>query len=335
MNRKMFTLKPEVKPKDVEIKVLKPTNNIWDVIIIGSGPAGLTAAIYSTRSGLSTIIFAGIAWGGQLMTADVVENYPGFPEGILGRELMERIKRQAERFGAKIVYEDILKVDFSASPFKVYTYDNEYLGKTVVIATGGKYRKLGVPSEEKLAGKGVSYCAVCDGHFFKDRRVVVVGGGNTAISEALFLSNIARKVYLIHRRDELRAEKYLQEKVFKNSKIELILSHIVVDILGENQVAGVKLKDLKSQREWILECEGIFIAIGHEPATDLFKGQLKLTDSGHIQVRDHVKTSIPGVYAAGDVADPKYRQAITAAAMGAIAAIEADEFIRKNYKITS
>jgi len=329
----MFPLELSMMKKRSVEDVLKrriiPKDGVWDVIIIGSGPAGLTAAIYSARALLSTLIIAGYSWGGQLMIADIIENFPGFPEGIRGPELMERMKRQAEYFGANIIYEDASRVNFKKYPFSVFVGDKEYLGRSIIVATGAKHRKLGLESEERLLGKGVSYCAVCDGYFFRDKRVAVIGGGNVALTEALFLSNLASEVYLIHRRDGFRAEKILQERVKSNDKIKLVLSNVVVDILGESKVEGLKLLNKKSGQEWILTCEGVFIAIGYEPNSDLFRGQLEIAETGHIKVTEYVKTNIPGVFAAGDVVDSRYRQAITSAAMGAMAAIEAEEFIRK------
>lgn len=327
----MFSLDTtfSLQKEKYDVYKLKPKDGIWDVIIIGSGPAGLTAAIYSARAMLSTIVIAGTTWGGQLMTADIVENFPGFPDGIRGPELMENIRKQAERFGVEIVYDYVSKVDFKSDPFKIYVGENIYLGRSVIIATGAKHRELGLKNEKRLLGKGVSYCAVCDGYFFRGKRVAVVGGGNVALTDALFLSSLASEVYLIHRREEFRAEKIIQERVKNNNKIKLFLNNIVIDILGENRVAGLKLMNKKDGRHWILDCDGVFIAIGYEPNSELFKGQLELTETGHIKVIDHVKTSVPGVFAAGDVVDPKYRQAVTSAALGAIAAMETEEYLRK------
>jgi thioredoxin reductase (NADPH) len=327
----MFTLKPPKKEAEVRVKPkLEPKDGIWDVIIIGSGPAGFTAAIYTTRARLSTLLFAGSSWGGQLMTTTTVDNYPGFPEGILGPDLIANMKKQAERFGAKILYEDVVKVNLHVKPIEIFTEEKRYKAKSVIIATGATYRKLGLESESRLAAKGVSYCAVCDGYFFRDQRVVVVGGGDSALHDALFLSNLASEVIIIHRRDKFRGEVYLQEQVFNNPKIKVVFDTIVIDIVGKDKVEGVKIKNVKTGKEGYIECEGVFIAIGHVPASDIFKDQIELRDSGHIKVKDFVKTSVPGVFAAGDVADYKYRQAVTAAAYGAMAAIEAEKYIRKN-----
>lgn len=329
----MFTLKTKEPKIDVESKPkLKPKDGIWDVIIIGSGPAGFTAAMYTARARLSTLVLAGSSWGGQLMTTTTVENYPGFPEGVEGPDLVDRMKRQAEKFGAEIIFEDVIKVDFKGRPFKIYTHEAEYMGIAVIIATGATYRKLGLESEERLAAKGVSYCAVCDGYFFKDKRVVVIGGGDSALHEALFLSNLASEVILIHRRDEFRGEVYLQEQVLSNPRIRTVLDTIVIDIIGDEKVGGVRVKNVKTGEEGFIECEGVFIAIGHIPASDIFRGQLELLDSGHIRVNEVVKTSVPGVFAAGDVADFRYRQAVTAAAYGAMAAIEAEEYVRERVR---
>ena len=305
------------------------TGKIWDVVIIGSGPAGLTAAIYTSRARLDTLVIAGYSWGGQLMTATLVENFPGFPDGIRGPELMDRIRRQAERFGAKLVYRDVTSVDFRVTPYLIYVDDLVIRARTVIIATGARYRRLGLKSEEKLMGRGVSYCAVCDGYFFRDKRVAVIGGGDVALMDALFLATLAREVYIIHRRDKFRAEMYLQERVRENPKIKTMMGYIVRDIIGEDRVEGLILLNLKSNEEVKFECDGVFIAVGHEPASELFKDQLELTESGHIRVSDFVKTNIPGVFAAGDVVDPKYRQAITAAAMGAMAAMEVESYLRR------
>jgi len=305
------------------------TGKIWDVVIIGSGPAGLTAAIYSSRARLDTLVIAGYSWGGQLMTATLVENFPGFPDGIRGPELMDRMRRQAERFGAKLVYRDVTSVDFRVTPYLIYVDDLVIRARTVIIATGARYRRLGLKSEEKLMGRGVSYCAVCDGYFFRDKRVAVIGGGDVALMDALFLATLAREVYIIHRRDKFRAEMYLQERVRENPKIKTMMGYIVRDIIGEDRVEGLILLNLKSNEEVKFECDGVFIAVGHEPASELFKDQLELTESGHIRVSDFVKTNIPGVFAAGDVVDPKYRQAITAAAMGAMAAMEVESYLRR------
>ena len=302
---------------------------MYDIIILGSGPAGLTAAIYAGRAMLKTIVIGGTQRGGQLMLTSEVENYPGFPEGIQGPELMINMRKQAEKFGAEFVDDDASSVDFSSRPFKVYVGEEVYESRAVIIATGSSARWLGLDSEARLRGRGVSACAVCDGFFFRDKEVVVVGGGDSAIRDALFLTNIARKVYVIHRRDKLRAEKILQERAFKNSKIEFIWSSIVTEILGEEFVSGVKIKNLLTNQERVLKCDGVFIAIGHRPNTSLFEGVIELDERGYIKRYGETRTNIEGVFCAGDVADPKYKQAITAAASGCKAAIDATDFLEK------
>lgn len=305
------------------------SSSLYDIIILGSGPAGLTAAIYAGRAMLKTIVIGGTQRGGQLMLTSEVENYPGFPEGIQGPELMINMRKQAEKFGAEFVDDDASSVDFSSRPFKVYVGEEVYESRAVIIATGSSARWLGLDSEARLRGRGVSACAVCDGFFFRDKEVVVVGGGDSAIRDALFLTNIARKVYVIHRRDKLRAEKILQERAFKNSKIEFIWSSIVTEILGEEFVSGVKIKNLLTNQERILKCDGVFIAIGHRPNTSLFEGVIELDERGYIKRYGETRTNIEGVFCAGDVADPKYKQAITAAASGCKAAIDATDFLEK------
>jgi len=305
------------------------SSSLYDIIILGSGPAGLTAAIYAGRAMLKTIVIGGTQRGGQLMLTSEVENYPGFPEGIQGPELMINMRKQAEKFGAEFVDDDASSVDFSSHPFKVYVGEEVYESRAVIIATGSSARWLGLDSEARLRGRGVSACAVCDGFFFRDKEVVVVGGGDSAIRDALFLTNIARKVYVIHRRDKLRAEKILQERAFKNSKIKFIWSSIVTEILGEEFVSGVKIKNLLTNQERVLKCDGVFIAIGHRPNTSLFEGVIELDERGYIKRYGETRTNIEGVFCAGDVADPKYKQAITAAASGCKAAIDATDFLEK------
>ena len=304
-------------------------NKVYDVVIIGSGPAGFTAAIYSARAGLSTLIITGYNWGGQLMTTSKVDNYPGFPEGIDGPVLMVRLRKQAARFGVEFVEADATKVELDKHPFAIHVGNDVYRGKAVIVATGAKYRELDLESEKRLLGKGVSYCAVCDGYFFKDRVVAVVGGGDAAVTDAIYLANIAKKVYLIHRRDELRAEKILQEKLSELSNVELVLNSVVIDILGEDRVIGIKIRDKNSGSEYVLDVDGVFIAIGHKPSTELVKGQLELTEKGYIKIYGSTKTSVEGVFAAGDVMDPRYQQMVTAAAFGAMAALDAEEYLRK------
>jgi thioredoxin reductase (NADPH) len=300
-----------------------------DVAIIGSGPAGLTAAIYTARAGLKTLVFEGMAPGGQLMITTEVENFPAFPEGILGPELMARMKQQAEKFGVEIVSGEVTSVELDSQPFIIETGSKKFEAKAVIIATGSSSRWLGLESEQKLRGKGVSACATCDGFFFKDKEIAVVGGGDAAIEEATFLTRFASKVTVIHRRDELRASKAMQEKALSNKKIEYAWNSVVEDILDveKNKVTAVVLKNVKTNETSELPVEGVFVAIGHEPATGIFKGKLELDDHGYIVVKDDTRTSVPGVFAAGDVKDPRYRQAISAAGSGCMAAIDAFKFI--------
>ncbi|MDJ0270923.1 MAG: thioredoxin-disulfide reductase [Aigarchaeota archaeon] len=302
----------------------------YDVIIIGSGPAGYTAAIYTCRANLKTLIIAGIESGGQLMLTREVENYPGFPEGVLGPDLMERMRQQAENMGAEIIYEDATAVDFKGYPLKVFVEDREYVAKAVIIATGASPKWLGLESEKRLLGRGVSSCATCDGPLFKGaNNVVVVGGGDAAMEYALYLANLVNKVTVVHRRDKLRASKVMQERAFSNPKIEFIWNSVVSDILGENRVEGVKVENVQSGEENVIKCEAVFIAIGHKPNTDIFRGQIELDEIGYVKLHNGMETSVRGVFAAGDVHDYKYRQAITAAGYGCMAAMEAIRFIEE------
>ena len=302
---------------------------MYDVIIIGSGPAGLTAAIYSSRALLKTIDIGGTLWGGQLMLAEKVENFPGFKEGILGPDLINNIWQQAEHFGAEMIFEDATAVDFLSKPFKVEIGSKTYEGKSIIIATGASAKWLGLESEERLRGKGVSICATCDAAFFKDKKVVVVGGGDTALEEALTLSKYAREVKVVHRRDELRASKALQEKVVKNPKIGFIWSSVVQEILGKDRVEGVILKKINSNEESELFCDAVFVAIGYEPNTEIFKGKIELDDRGYIRAKDTTKTSVEGVFVAGDAEDFYYRQAIAAAGAGCKAALDAERYLER------
>jgi len=300
------------------------------VLIIGAGPAGYTAAIYAARANLEPLMVAGYEPGGQLMVTTEVENYPGFAEKIEGPWLMEQMKAQAENVGTKIVNDHIQEVDFLQRPFKAIG-DNgtAYTGDTVIISTGAKARWLGLPSEEKFRGKGVSACATCDGFFYKGKEVLVVGGGNTAVEEAIFLSNICKKVTLIHRRDELRAEKILQDRLCKKDNVKMIWDSVLEEVLGDDSgMTGARIKNVKTDEESELKAEGLFVAIGHDPATEIFKGHLDMDKAGYIDTApDSTATSVPGVYAAGDVTDYVYRQAVTAAGMGCMAALEADRFL--------
>jgi len=304
--------------------------SVYDVIVIGSGPAGYTSALYAARANLKVIIIAGATPGGQLMLTGQVENFPGFPEGILGPELMERMKEQALKFGAEIVYDDAVDVDFNGHPYRVMTSGGEYLGYSIIIATGAASRWLGLESEKRLIGRGVSSCATCDAPLFKGaENVVIVGGGDSAIEYALFTANLVKKVTVIHRRDRLRASKIMQERAFSNPKITFVWNSIVTDILGEEKVQGVKVKNLLTGEETIIHCNAVFVAIGHKPSTEIFKNKIELDEEGYIITKDIVKTNIPGVFAAGDVHDKKYRQAITAAGLGCMAALEAIRYVEE------
>src|SRR3990172_5910811 len=287
----------------------------YRVIILGSGAAGLTAAIYAARANLKPLVIEGTQAGGQLTITTDVENYPGFPEGIMGPELVMDMRKEAERFEAEFVSGDVTSIDFSKAPFTVNTGDVSYKGKTVIIATGATARWIGLESESKLRGSGVSGCATCDGFFFKGKEVVVVGGGDTAVEEALFLTKFANKVSIIHRRDQLRASKITQEKALKNKKLSFIWDSVVEDILGveAGHVTGVRIKNVKNGAVSDLPCRGVFIAIGHTPNTKIFEGKLEMDEKGYIILKERTFTSVSGVFAAGDVADPYYRQAITAA----------------------
>jgi thioredoxin reductase (NADPH) len=301
--------------------------NIRELIILGSGPAGLTAAIYAARANLKPLVITGLPPGGQLMLASEVENYPGFPDGIPGPELMDRMRKQAERFGADLLEYDATSVNFLSYPFEVKVEDEVYKAKAIIIATGASAKWLGLESEQRLIGRGVSSCATCDAPLFKDKDVAVVGGGDTAIIDALLLAKYARKVTVIHRRDKLRASKILQERAFKNEKISFKWNSIVDNIIGDKKVEGVIIKDLKTGEKNKIDCQGVFIAIGHKPNTDLFKGQIELDESGYIVVRNNTETNIKGVFAAGDVCDSRYKQIITAAGMGCQAAMDAEKYL--------
>ena len=302
------------------------------VVIIGSGPAGYTAGIYAARAMLEPLLITGMQPGGQLTITTEVENYPGFADPVQGPELMEAMRQQAENVGTEIVNDLITEVDFSQRPFRLKgDSGTEYTADAVIIATGAQAKWLGLPSEEKFKGFGVSACATCDGFFYRDKKVIVVGGGNTAVEEALFLTNFASEVILVHRRDELRAEKVLQKRLFENPKIKVMWDTVLEEVLGtENpkSVTGAKLKNVKTGEVTEVAVDGIFIAIGHAPATEVFKGQVKMNERGYIEVACwSTKTSVEGVFAAGDVADEKYRQAVTAAGMGCMAALEAEHWL--------
>ncbi len=299
-----------------------------NVVIIGSGPAGYTAALYAARANLRPLVLKGIEAGGQLMLTTEVENYPGFADGIMGPELMDQMEKQASRFDADLVHQEATRVDFSSRPFGIWVGDQEYRAKTVIIATGATARWLGVPGEAKLRGRGVSACATCDGFFFRDRELVVVGGGDSAMEEATFLTKFASKVTIVHRRAEFRASKIMQVRALKNPKIEVIWRSTVQGILGEEGVTGVRLRNVETDDVTDFPTDGVFMAIGHDPNTKLFQGQLELDDQGYVVVQEPTaKTSVPGVFAAGDVTDRTYRQAVTAAGQGCKAAIDAERFL--------
>lgn len=304
---------------------------LYDIIIIGSGSAGYTATVYARRAGRKTLLVAGSISGGQLMLTSDVENFPGFPDAVLGPELMEKLRKQAEKFEPDILYDDASKVDFRTRPFEVTVGNTTHRGKTIIIATGASAKWLSIPSEKKFLGKGVSSCAACDGYFFRDKEVVVVGGGDTAMEEATFLANIVRKVTVVHRREKLRASQILQDRAFKNPKINFIWDSVVEEIMGTDKVTGVRLRNKQSGDETILRTDGVFVAIGYEPSTSIFKGQLDLDGRGYIVTKDETQTGVLGVFAAGDVRDFKYRQAVTAAADGCKAAMDADRFLSEHY----
>lgn len=303
------------------------------VVIIGSGPAGLTAGIYAARAGLSPLIFEGIAPGGQLTTTTEVENFPGFPEGILGPELMERMREQAKRFGARCEFKTVTSCDLSKRPFKLVVDDEEEVfSETIIIATGATAQYLGVPGEDAMIGRGVSACATCDGFFYKGKVVAVVGGGDSALEEARYLTNFASKVYLIHRRNALRASKIMQERVLSNPKIEVIWNTVVDEVLSDDgkKVTGLKIRNVQTSEIKVIPIDGLFVAIGHKPNTEIFKGQIDLDEKGYIILKNNSETNVPGVFAAGDVADPRYKQAITAAGMGCKAAIDCERFLQEH-----
>ena len=300
------------------------------LIIIGSGPAGYTAAIYSARAKLEPLVLAGSQSGGQLMVTTDVDNYPGFPEGIQGPELMEKFRKQAEKFGAKIIDTDVTSVDLSVKPFVVRAGDELYTSDSLIIATGANARWLGIDSELKLRGKGVSACATCDAFFFKNKDVYVVGGGDTAMEEATFLTKFANHVTIVHRRNKLRASKIMQERAMANPKISFIWNTVVNDVLGKDHVTGLELKNLVDGTKTLVTADGLFMAIGHDPASILFKGQLQTDEKGYITVKDLTKTNIGGVFAAGDVKDYRYKQAVTAAGAGCEAALDVERYLSEH-----
>jgi len=308
-------------------------NSIETMIIIGAGPAGLSAALYAARGELNPLVFTGMQPGGQAALTHTIENYPGFPDGIGGPELGDLFQKQAERFGARVEFDTVTGVDFSTRPYKVRTYSNEYLAQTVIIASGASSVHLGVPGEKELAGRGVSYCATCDGWFFRERNVIVVGGGDSALEEAIFLTRYATSVTIVHRRKELRAGAILQTRVRENTKIQFILESVVKEIKGDDKVTSVVLENVKTHEISEIKTDGIFVFIGHTPNNEMYKGQLKMDDRGYLVVDSKMKTSVEGVYACGETADGEYKQVVISAGMGATAAITATRYLENLEKM--
>lgn len=307
----------------------KQPEKVEDVLILGSGPAGLAAALYAARAELHPLVLTGMELGGQAALTHTIENYPGFPEGVGGSALGELFQKQAERFGARVEFDTATSVDLSAHPFLIRTYNGEYQAKTLIISTGATPKHLNIPGEKELTGKGVSYCATCDGWFFKDKKVVVVGGGDSALEEGLFLTRYASSVTIIHRRDALRAGAILQRRAMENPKIHFVWNSIVSEVVGNDAVKAVRLKNVIDGSESMLETDGVFIFIGHKPNTELFVGQLEMDELGYLKPNMHMETNVPGVYVAGEAGDPVYRQVITSAGMGAAAAMMAAKYLEK------
>jgi thioredoxin reductase (NADPH) len=302
-----------------------------NLVIVGTGPAGLTAAIYAARASLNPLVIEGLQAGGQLTITSEVENYPGFPQGVLGPQLMADFRKQAERFGARFLIGEVREVDFRNNPYKLIVGSQTVSAKAVIISTGASANLIGLPNERRLMGKGVSTCATCDGFFFRGHEIAVVGGGDSACEEANFLTKFAKKVTLIHRRDQLRASKIMQDRVLKNPKVQVIWDTGVEDVLGENDVTGLKLKNLKTGQTSTLNVTGLFVAIGHSPNTQIFKGQVDTDNNGYILTKGGTRTNLPGVFACGDVQDHVYRQAITAAGTGCMAAIDCERYLESNH----
>lgn len=302
-------------------------DTIWDVAIIGSGPAGLTAGIYTTRGALKTVIVGGSSWGGQLMLTSEVDNFPGFPEGIMGPTLMENMKAQAIRFGAEFIQEDVTKVDFSSVPFRLVTSDQHLVARSVIIATGAETKWLGVPGEKELIGRGISSCASCDAPFFKEKDVLVVGGGDSAMEVALVLTKYAKKVTIIHRKEEFRASKAMQQRVIENPKIRILWNTEVTEVLGEQKLETVKIKEITTNKELEIKTDGLFVAIGHNPSSGIFKGLIDLDEKGYVIPKIGPKTNIEGVFVSGEIHDHVYKQVITTAGYGCMAGMEAINYI--------
>jgi thioredoxin reductase (NADPH) len=301
--------------------------SVRELIVIGGGPAGYTAALYAARANLDPLVIEGFQWGGQLMITSDVENYPGYVEGVLGPEMMKDFRRQAERFGAEFISDDVTRVDFSDRPFRVYVGDDEYRAEAVIVATGANARQLELESERRLQGRGVSYCAVCDAAFFREKDTVVVGGGDSAMEEATFLTKFADKVTVVHRREDFRASPIMLDRARANEKIEWVTNAVVDEVLGDNGVTGVRVRDVNTDELTELDADGLFVAIGHDPNTGLFVGQLDMDEQGYLLTHDGTATNVEGVFAAGDVVDHTYRQAITAAGMGSMAALDAERWL--------
>jgi thioredoxin reductase (NADPH) len=304
-------------------------SKIVKMLILGSGPAGLSASIYAARANLAPVVLTGMEFGGQVSLTSTVENYPGFPHGVGGQELVELFQKQAENFGAQIEYDTATTIDLSKHPFRIQTYNGEYIADTLIVATGAQATHLDVPGEKELTGRGVSYCATCDGWFFKEKDVVVVGGGDSAIEESLFLTRYAKSITIVHRRDSLRAGVILQQRALDHPKIRFIWNSVITEIVGEQAVTKVKLMDLVTKEPSEYQTDGVFIFIGHKPNTQLFLGSIDLDDHGYIKTDIQLSTNIPGVYVAGEAGDPNYRQVITSAGMGAAAAMQAIRFIQE------
>jgi thioredoxin reductase (NADPH) len=303
-------------------------SDVREVIIIGGGPAGYTAALYAARANLKPLVIEGFNWGGQLMITSDVENYPGYADGVLGPEMMQEFRRQAERFGTDFITDDVTKVDFTERPHRVWVGDEEYRAETVIVATGATARQLGLESERRLQGRGVSYCATCDAAFFPEKHVVVVGGGDSAMEEATFLARFAAKVTIVHRRDEFRASQIMEDRARGNDKIDWVTNAVVDAVLGDERVTGVRLRDVNTDETWELDADGVFAAIGHDPNTALFLDQLEHDEAGYLITKAHsAETNVPGVFAVGDVQDHVYRQAVTAAGSGCMGALDAEKYL--------